>query len=465
MPQPAWTSRRTPRSEQYCPSTMKSDITVLDVRTEFITIPRRVSFVFAKGTMTENLICNVGVTVANRAGAEAEGRGSIHLAAPWAFPTDAVSLEDKREAMKRTVLALADSLRSDGSYAHPIDYYWLRQAPILNAARAASLELNLAERLPPLAAYVCYAALDMALLDAFGRVNGINTYAALGVQYCPCDLSHYLGPDFRGKYLADYVRPSPQATVAFAHTVGGTDPLTRAEVPHDAQQDDLPLALEDWVRRDGARHLKLKLTGSDLSTALDRTIAVYHLAHELTDGAAHITADFNEACERPTWVIEYLTKLRERSLETFDSLLYVEQPFDRRAALTADEVAQVQALKPLVADEAITDTDSVRAIIDRGWAGIALKVAKVMSSGFLHIAAATEAGRFLTVQDLCNSGRAHLASVGLASRIPLLGGAECNGRQFVPSAFPEVRESHQDAFRFSDGVCHTASLQGVGLGF
>jgi len=444
---------------------MQSHITVLAVRTEFITIPRRVSFVFAKGTMTENLIASVSVTVANRAGAEAEGRGSIHLAAPWAFPTDAVPLADKREAMKRTVLALADSLRSDDSYAHPIDYYWLRQAPILNAAREVSLELNLAERLPPLAAYVCYGAIDMALLDAFGRVNGTNTYAALGSDHCAYDLGHYLGPAFRGRYAADYITVSPRSSVPFAHTVGSTDPLTRAEIPDEAQPDGLPLALEDWIMRDGVRHLKLKLSGSDLSAALDRTNQVFRLAHDLTRGAARITADFNEACDRPAWAIEYLAKLKEQSAEAFDALLYVEQPFDRRAALSADEIAQVQALKPLVADEAITDTDSVRAIIDAGWEGIALKVAKVMSSGLLHIAAATEAGCFLTVQDLCNSGPAHLASIGLASRIPLLGGAECNGRQFVPCAFPEVREPHADAFQFSGGVCRTESLQGVGLGF
>ena len=88
-----------------------------------------------------------------------------------------------------------------------------------------------------------------------------------------------------------------------------------------------------------------------------------------------------------------------------------------------------------------------------------------MSSGFLHVAAATEAGRFLTVQDLCNSGLAHVASVGLAARIPLVGGVECNGRQFVPHAFPWVREHRPDAFRFSGGACPTLALDDVGLGF
>ena len=444
---------------------MNSDISVRRIETEFITIPRRVPFVFAKGTMTENLICNVRAHVANRAGNEATGAGSIHFAAPWAFPSKAVPVEAKREAMKNTALALANAIPSPSLYAHPLDYYAGIRYDIVQAAKTASEELGLAEALPPLAAYVCYAPIDMALLDAFGRVNGINTYAGLAAEHCAHDLSRYLGPKFQGRYLSHYLSETPRSDVPFAHTVGEKDPLTQADCGAGATGDGLPRTLEDWIRRDRPRFLKLKLACSSIDAALDRTIDVFRLADEMTRRRTRITADFNEACQTAAWLIEYLRKLKERHTAAFDCLVYVEQPFPRDADLSQKDVTAVQTLRPLVADEAITDAESLERLIQAGWAGIALKAGKVMSASLLHVAAAVEAERFLTVQDLCNSGLAHLASIGLASRIPLVGGVECNGRQFVPQAFPEVRARRPKAFAFSEGVCDATETAGVGLGF
>lgn len=444
---------------------MNSDISIRHIEAEFITVPRRVSFVFAKGTMTENLICNVSAVVVNRAGNEATGAGSIHLAAPWAFPSKAVPVEAKRQAMKTAVLALAEAIAGVDDYAHPLDHYWNRQRDIIKVARTVSEGLALAEPLPSLAAYVCYAPIDMALLDAFGRANDINTYAGLTAERCAHDLSHYLGPRFQGRYLSHYLSETPDRYVPFAHTVGERDPLTQADCGADATGDGLPTTLEDWIRRDRPRFLKVKLACSSMEAALDRTMDVFRLADDMTLHRMRITADFNEACEHVQWLVEYLRKLRERSQAAFEALAYVEQPFRRDADVSATEVAAVQELRPLVADEAITDTESLEHLIQAGWAGIALKVGKVMSAGLLHVPATVDAGRFLTVQDLCNSGLAHLASIGLASRIPLVGGVECNGRQFVPQAFPQVRTRRPKAFASAHGVCDATEMAGVGLGF
>ena len=444
---------------------MDSDIRVLSLETTFQTIQRRTSFVFAKGTMSENLVCNIEARVATASGTEAVGRGSIHLAAPWSFPSSAVPLDQKREAMQATVLRLAEIVGQSTITAHPLDYYWNLRDAIPRAAAEASAALSLAEPLPALAAYVCYAAIDMALLDAFGRANGVCTYAGLGPQHCAHDLGYYLGRGFDGRFPSDYVSTKPAAAVPFAHTVGGADPLTDADVDPNAAHDGLPQTLEAWIHRDGVQFLKLKLSGADTEAALRRTIDVHSVLARIYTGPGGVTADFNEACAGPECVVEYLRKLRERSPAAFGDLLYVEQPFDRAAELTREDVARVQSLKPLVADEAMTDCESVRRVLDTGWSGIALKVAKVMSSGLLHLAAARQAGCLLTVQDLCNSGLAHLASVGLAARLPLVGGVECNGRQFVPDAFPHVRAAQPEAFRFRDGVCATSRLGGEGLAF
>ena len=439
-----------------------SDIKVLGVQANFATIPRRVSFQFAKGAMVENLVASVNVVAANREGKQATGHGSVHLAAPWAYPDADVPKEAKLAAMQGTVCCLADLIADCSEYAHPLDLYWSHRQAVLDTARRMSQDMGLARPLPALAGYVCYAAIDMALLDAFGRANRVNVFGALGPEFCAHDLGHYLGPGFGGRYIEEYISPHPAAGVPFAHTVGANDPLTRADLDGSEPDDGLPTTLHDWIARDGVRFLKLKLDASDVSHAVARTVDVFRLADGRRPG---LTADFNEACDHAEWVVEYLVKLRETSPAAFDALLYVEQPFGRDADVGPEQVARVQALKPLVADEAITDTESVRRVLDRGWAGIALKVAKVMSSSFLHVAVARAEGRFLTMQDLCNCGLAHLASTGLAARIPLVGGVECNGRQFVPEAFPGVRAQRPQAFRFAHGSCETACLDGIGLGF
>ncbi len=439
---------------------MKSGIRILHVRVRFDTIERRTAFHFAKGAMTQNLVASVELTAADPAGREVVGQGGIHLAGPWAFPSKAVPREQKLEAMRRTLLALADQVVDARGVLHPLDLYWARREAILDAARRVSEEMRLAEPLPALAAYVSYAAIDMAALDALGIACGANTYALLAAEHLGHDLGYYLGDEFKGKYPGNFLSSAPRPTTAFAHTVGETDPLTAAELKGDEPDDGLPVTLEDWIRRDGVRFLKVKLAADDLVAAVRRTADIAALAPH-----AELSVDFNEACEDPAWLVEYLEALRGAHPAAFEALLYVEQPFSRDACVSPADVARVQALKPLVADESLTDAASARAALDAGWAGLALKVGKVMSSAFLHVALARRAGRLITVQDLCNVGLAHLASIGLAARVPLTGGAECNGRQFAPHAFPDVRRRRPGAFRFHDGVCDTAALDGPGLGF
>ena len=91
-------------------------------------------------------------------------------------------------------------------------------------------------------------------------------------------------------------------------------------------------------------------------------------------------------------------------------------------------------LCPIVADEALTDLESLLLAREMGYTGVALKACKGQTHAMLLAAAAQKFGMFLCVQDLTCPGASLIHSAGIAARVPGNAGIEANGRQFVPSA-------------------------------
>ncbi len=102
------------------------------------------------------------------------------------------------------------------------------------------------------------------------------------------------------------------------HLVGGLDLLRREQVTDAFPQDGIPNSLDDWIIRDGVFCLKVKLQGRNLAWDLARTPGGLtdlscraRRAHDPTYPARlYLTADTNEQCESPDYIVEYLRKLR-----------------------------------------------------------------------------------------------------------------------------------------------------------
>ncbi|MEJ1731240.1 hypothetical protein SMA90_33455, partial [Escherichia coli] len=67
------------------------------------------------------------------------------------------------------------------------------------------LRLFITERIPTLAALVCWSPFDQALHDAYGRLLGISSYDALSRELLPDDLSRWLGEVGEGRYLDEFI--------------------------------------------------------------------------------------------------------------------------------------------------------------------------------------------------------------------------------------------------------------------
>ena len=175
--------------------------------------------------------------------------------------------------------------------------------------------------------------------------------------------------------------------------------------------------------------------------------------------------DFNERCPDVQYVLECLGRIRARSPEAFERILYIEQPTARDLQANRQNVMHEAArLRPIVIDESLTDLESLVLAREMGYTGVALKACKGQSQTVLMAAAAQKHKLFLCVQDLTCPGASLIHSVGISARVPAVAGIEANARQYVPAANEPWRHRFPGIFTITDGYMRTEEIGGPGLG-
>ncbi len=451
------------------PTSRRTDISVIETEITFEPQRARTPLKFGAVVVESLPFCRVRVRVQNAGGDVADGWGGIFVMDQWGWPDPSVSHEEKQRVMRRTIESYAQLVNSHSGFAHPIDLFMELEDDLVRISREACAAEQVATEQPLLNALVCASPVDAAVHDAFGNVNGIDSYQGYGPQFMD-DLSRWLGPQFRGEYPEQYIRDRYLPKVPVFHLVGGLDKLTRAELDDTDPDDGLPNCLADWIAYEGVYCLKVKLRGNDLEWDIDRTIAVHDIGREelnrLGIDRMHLTADTNEMCESPEYIVEMLHRIRERSPECFDRILYIEQPTGRDLDVHDHDMSAIAALKPVIADESLTTVESFDRAMELGWSGVALKTCKGHSSDMLFAAKAGKLGIPYSVQDLTNPSLALIHSVGLGARLYTIMGVEANSRQFFPKSTSEAEKRvHEGIFRLRNGEADTSSLRGTGLGY
>jgi len=213
--------------------------------------------------------------------------------------------------------AYAALVSDSGRFAHPIEIFVDSEEQLRSLGREICRRLTPGEEVPFLGALVAASPVDHAIHDAFGNANAIDCYRGCGPEFMSFDLSRHLGPEFAGVYPSQFLRQDYLPAIPVFHLVGGLDPLRPSEVPSDAPDDGLPNSLDCWIERDGVFCLKVKLRGNDIEWDVARTIAVSDTYHAVRAAARpdlpelpYVTADFNEQCQSPDYVLEYLRLVR-----------------------------------------------------------------------------------------------------------------------------------------------------------
>ncbi len=450
---------------------LPTDVHITEARASFSDFALRTPLVLSTGKITGICQATATVRVEDGRGRSARGYGAIFLGDLWAWPSEQVASPQRVEAMKTLCEAMAKGLPAAGDeYAHPLEHGIRLFETYLEpfSARVASA-LSLPEAIPHLAAAVCLSPFDAALHDAFGRLHGINAYAALDHQFLPATLDRWLGASGQGRHVSEFFRASPEKRVAGWHLVSKGDPLTFAQET-DAVEDGLPNSLQGWIEREGVFCLKVKVSGTDVRADVARTVDVHRVASEVhhrrkTGRNIVLEVDSNEACPSAEIVVEYLHRLREASPAAFDALLFVEQPTPRDLRSGMIDLRAVSALKPVLIDEALQSLESLGVAAELGWSGAALKTCKGHSFTLLCIAWCELRGWPYAIVDLTNPGVAAVHAAVLAARCRPMMGLELNCRQFVPAANASLSRHMPGLARMRDGWFDLSGAGPVGLGY
>jgi L-alanine-DL-glutamate epimerase-like enolase superfamily enzyme len=398
----------------------------------------------------------------------ADGFGSMPLGNVWSFPSRVLDYDTTLNAMKALAECIACIAGTCTESGHPIDLGWMLEPVYEGIAAEVSQKLKLAEPIPRLCTMVVASAFDAAVHDAYGKLHGRNCYHTYGLDFLNHDLGHYLGAEFQGETLEQYISREPAQRLPLYHLIGALDPLTAADVTRPVG-DGLPETLPEWIRFNGLTHLKIKLNGDDLAWDVDRVVGVDQVTAETQRqrGVSRwcYSLDFNERCGNVGYLLEFLGKLRERTPDGFERIAYIEQPTARDLKADRSNVMHEAAkLRPIVIDESLVDLESLRLAREMGYTGAALKACKGQSQSLLMAAAARKYGMFLCVQDLSCPGASLIHSAGLAAHVPGVSAIEFNSRQYVPAANRPWEERFPGIFRISDGTMETGCLTGPGLG-
>ncbi len=449
-----------------------TDIHPVAITLYFLPIKTRVPLKFGPEITTEVTCARVRMTVTDSAGRRAEGWGETPLSVQWVWPSH-LSYDERHQALRALCLRIAAAWLSESiEPGHPLEVGHRFLGKVLPGVTS---KFNQTERsapdepLPWLAALVCASAFDIALHDAFGVLHGIPTYDTYNDRFMSADLAHYLIPaasvdiTFDGRFPVEFLLPHRQESIPAWHLIGGKDPIDPSELTGTEPDDDYPVLLRDWIRRDGLKCLKVKLRGDDAGWDYARLVQAGLIAVE--EHVDWLTADFNCTVHKPEYVNAILDRLMLEYPRLYGMLLYVEQPFPYDLETHRIDVHSVSARKPLFMDESAHDWHFVRLGRELGWTGVALKTCKTQTGALLSLCWAKAHGMTLMVQDLSNPMLAQISHVLLAAHAGTIMGVESNGMQFYPAASAPEAAVHPGLFRRRNGCLDLSTIHGPGFGY
>lgn len=442
---------------------------VVDATVTFEDYPMRSPLVLTGGTVEEATEARCTVTVEDERGHRATGRGTVFLSAIWAWPQSQLSFLIRVDAMQQMCIEIADRMPVwCHDRRHPLEHGVDLHERVDGLSIPVGKRLFITERVPALAALVCWSPFDQALHDAYGRLLGISSYDALSREFLPQDLSAWLDELGKGRYLEEVIYRRERDRLDAWLVVGMNDTMRAADA--EDLGDGLPSSVEGWIERCGYRCFKLKTKGADPSAEAEWVAAVYREIAEIRQelgltGAIRYEVDANEGCEGPWVVTEFLDELETLDAEAYAALDYLEQPTERDLAANRWDMTPIAERKPVLADEGITSLDELRLAAELGWTGPALKTCKGHSLALLEIAWCELTGRPYALQDLTNPNIGAVHAAGLAAHCETRNGVELNVMQFIPASSRPEAAQFPGIFEVRDGVHRVGGLTGVGLGY
>ena len=439
-----------------------TDVRVVATRLYFLPVQTRVPLKFGTETLTSVTCARACVTVEDARGRRAEGWGETPLSVQWVWPGQ-LPYAQRHEKLKDFTKLLARELTRFDARGHAFEIgsdFQEHELPKL----LATFNAGASEPMPLLAGLVCLSLFDIAMHDAFGQLHAQPVYDTYTEDFMSRDLGVFLeDSSFAGKFPRHFCVSDPPRKLLAWHLVGGLDPLDASELTGSEPQDNYPVLLDEWIRRDGLKCLKVKLRGNDARWDYVRLVRVGEIAAR--NNVRWLTADFNCTVTEPAYVNNILDRVQKDAPDTFERLLYVEQPFPYELEEFPIDVHSVSQRKPLFLDESAHNWRLVRRGRELGWTGVALKTCKTQTGALLSACWAKAHGMQLMVQDLTNPMLAQIPHVMLAAHVGTIAGVETNAMQFYPEASSAEAAVHPGVYQRRDGEVDWSTVSGNGFGY
>lgn len=451
---------------------------VADTRLGILNVMARMPFRFGSVSIDAIAQATLEVTIETADGRQSRGYAADFLSYKWFDKRPEKGPAEGTLDLIASIDAAADAYRGAG-FASAFDH-WRDLHPALE-------EASLARDHNRLGGNFGVSMVERATIDAIGRV--------LGQGFDPLVRGSALGIDEPSVFtdlphgsVAAALPAQPRQQLTLRHTVGLADPLSAAdlEVPIN---DSFPETLEQYLRNDGVRFLKIKVSG-DSDADLQRLTDIWQVAAAIGDPIS-TTLDGNEQYASTAEFASLMEAIRAQpDLQDFyNSILFIEQPVERTACLGGplDPAALEVIGKPLLIDEADGWTTAFQEATACGYQGVSHKNCKGVFRSFLNNALAAQRNAaidenryFLSAEDLSNlpvvslqSDLAVVATLGISH-------VERNGHHFFRGLDHLSADERQAALReeglyrdrngcvaldIDNGQIDVSSLDKPGFGF
>ncbi|MFB6309990.1 MAG: enolase C-terminal domain-like protein [Salinirussus sp.] len=424
-----------------------------DIR--LVNLETRFPFEFGIATMTRVPHCFVSLEVAID-GEQVNGLAADHFPPRWLTKDPDLPLTEEAKMILEVVKRACD---------HAADIDGRTVFDCWSQIHQAQREWAAETSYPPLLWNFGVTFIERALIDAYCRATG-QTFGESVRQNSLGIRPGAIYPELEGAEIEAALPSAPERSIAVRHTVGHGDPLREAA---DEPDDDLPRTLAENIETYGLDRFKVKVAGEPAPDA-ERVREVLEVLEADCDGYG-FTLDANEQYEAVDQLAAFLD--RAESVPGFtENLLFIEQPFPRDVALTADIGRNLESIADryqIVIDESDGELDSFGRALDLGYDGTSHKNCKGVIKGVVNAMLADrhrESGEsvLLTGEDLTTIGPVSLQQDLAAMATLGIEHVERNGHHYFRGleGFPsDVQESvlaaHGDLYReLPDG---TAALQ------
>ncbi|MFP6766404.1 MAG: enolase C-terminal domain-like protein [Planctomycetaceae bacterium] len=311
---------------------------------------------------------HVRMIVRDTTGNENFGCSADRLSVRWLDKRPGRSLDLKRRELVNLIDQARNIYLNAGEFETPFEL-WQRCHPrIMKLGAAANQE--------SLTSSFASALFERAVVDACCRLQDLPVFLAVKhgkLGFNPAAIH----PSTANLDWAASLPRYPRAEFSIRHTVGSLDPVSASDLPEENRVNDgLPETLEEYIREDGIRFFKVKVSGN-VDADLERMAKIWATVSQALEPV--ITLDANEAYEDLDSFAEFVRRFETEQTGCFQHVEYIEQPLPRALTLDPKTTRKIRAIgesKRLLIDEADGTLDSYRQALDIGYLGTSHKNCK-----------------------------------------------------------------------------------------